>query len=164
MAGIKVNLNGFDALLEQIQKAEGNLDSAALRTVEAGAKIAEDALRTECAASAVPASVTNGISTKITQNGNRTSAHIGWEIGAVDIKNPSAGLKAIFLNYGTPRGRYTKAEAAVPSNKTESGWATTTDRGKIIGRGFIGRAKKKARPKIKKAQEEALREILKGLE
>lgn len=144
--GIKVSID-FKPLLEKIQEAGGSIDDAAKSAVDKGAAIVEDALRNECAASGVPTSVTSEIQTTTEGNGNRYSCKVGWKMGNYDPQKPSAGYKAVFLNYGTPR-RSTKSGA---------------NRGKIDARGFIGRAKKKAKPKVKKAQEEALQEILKGL-
>ena len=76
------------------------------------------------------------------QNGNAFSARVGYKKGAYDPKNPSIGYKVVFLNYGTP-------------NRTKHG--------KVVGRGFIQKAKRKALPKIRKQQEKALQDALKGL-
>jgi hypothetical protein len=78
----------------------------------------------------------------IEADGNRYRAAVGYKKGSYDPSNPSDGYKVVFLNYGTPR---------------------RTMHGKVAARGFIQKAKKKARPKIKKAQQETLDEILRGL-
>lgn len=146
--GIAVSVN-FNSLLEKIKEAEGDVEEAAWTAARKGAKVMHDELLTQCAASGVPASVSNAIAYQAERDkaGNRFACKVGWRVPEYDPKNPSTAHKAIFLNYGTPH-RYTESGA---------------DRGHMDGLGFIGRAKKKARPKIKKAQEAALNEILEGL-
>ena len=76
---------------------------------------------------------------QITVKGNRYSAAVGYKKGSYDPNDPSDGYKVVFLNYGTPR---------------------RTLHGKVAARGFIQATKKKARPRIKKAQRETLEKIL----
>lgn len=145
---ISVSVN-FAPLLEKINKAGGDVEAATWEAARKGARVMYEELKNEAAASGVPASVTNEITFQAERDdsGNRYACKVGWRMGEYDPSNPSTAYKAVFMNYGTPK-RYTQAGAY---------------RGSITGRGFIGRAKKKARPKIKKVQEEALSEILKGL-
>lgn len=159
--GIAVSVN-FMPLLEKIQKAQGDVEKATWEAARKGAKVMRDELVAECNASGVPQSISGAITFQAERDsaGNRYACKVGWRVPEYDPKNPSIAHKAIFLNYGTPK-RFTKKEVVVSINgKMHS---LGTDRGRIDGKGFIGRAKKKARPKIKKAQEEALREILEGL-
>lgn len=161
-SGIRVSVN-FAPLLERIKEAEGDVEAAAWTAARKGAKVMYDELKNEATASGVPASVTNEITFQAERDdaGNRIACKVGWRIPPYDPSNPSAGHKAIFMNYGTPHRHGRSGTKAFIDGR----WVTLdTDRGYITGRGFIGRAKKKARPKIKKAQEEALREILGGLE
>lgn len=146
--GVAVSVN-FSGLLEKIRAAEGDVEAAAWTAAKKGAKIMYDELQTQCDASGVPQNIKSGITFQAERDGkgNRFACKVGWRVPAYDPKNPSVAHKAIFLNYGTPH-RYTEGGA---------------DRGFVDGKGFIGRAKKKARPKIKKEQEAALREILEGL-
>ena len=160
--GIKVSVN-FDKLLEQIKRAEGDVEKATWEAARKGAKVMYDELVKECNASGVPSSVSNAISFSAERDdtGNRYACSIGWKMGEYNPKNPSAGFKAAFINYGTPR-RSVKAENA--RVRVNGEWRTIgTDRGYMDGKRFIGRAKKKARPKIKKEQEEVLKEVLRGL-
>ena len=147
-AGIGISVN-FNSLLEKIKEAEGDIEAATWEAARKGAKVMYDELQAQCSASGVPASVSNAITFQAERDnsGNRFACKVGWRVPDYDPKNPSPAHKAIFLNYGTPH------------RQTESG----ADRGYMDGKGFIGRAKKKARPKIKKAQEDALTEILEGL-
>lgn len=82
-------------------------------------------------------------------------------MGNYDPKNPSAGYKAVFRNYGTVRRtvKDTGEHATVGGN-----WKTLgTDRGAVTGTGFIATAKDASRPKVKKIQRQKLDDILKGL-
>ena len=161
-SGITVTVD-FKDLLEKIQEAGGDIEAATFDAARKSAKVIYNELLSESKASGLPESVTSAISFQAErdESGNRYGVTVGWKLGAFNPKNPSAGHKAIFQNYGTPH-RYTKLDRRVPA-KNESGWATTNDRGFITGRGFIARAKKKAQPKVKKIQQETLNEILRGL-
>lgn len=136
---IKLKLDGFDELLEQIEAAGRTADSAAESAVKAGAQVMQSELK-----SALSAATDSGLASrlpapKIEKHGNEVSASVGFQSTAYNPRNPSDYHKAIFLNYGTPMRRKHGQEAA---------------------RGFITKAKRRARPKIKKAQKEALEKIL----
>lgn len=137
-----LKLQGFDYLLDEIQRAGGNINNAVDKAVKAGAAELEAELRAQCAAADVPDSITNEIRTKHTRSGNLYKCQVGWEMGEYTPDNLTAGYKALFLNYGTPH---------------------RTKHGKIKARGFITAAKKKARRKVKLAQAQALDEIIRGL-
>ena len=160
--GVMVTV-GFADLLEKIQKAEGDIEAATWEAARKGAKVVRDELVSECNASGVPSSVSGAIAFKAERDaaGNRYACSIGWRMPEYDPRNPSPGHKAVFLNYGTPRR--TVKSAAVKLN-VNGEWVTLNpNRGYIDGRGFIGRAKKKARPKVKKMQKEVLEKIIKEL-
>lgn len=160
--GITVSVN-FEPLLERIKEAGGDMEEATWTAARKGAKAMFDELKAECAASGVPSSVSDAITFQAERDdaGNRFACSVGWRMPPYNPRELTAGYKAVFLNYGTPH-RYAKTGVHV---NVGGRWITLgDDRGSITGRGFIGRAKKKARPKIKKAQEEALQEILRGLE
>lgn len=137
-----LRLDGFDGLIKEIEKAGGKIDNAVEKASKAGAAELESSLKAECAADGVPASVSGEIRVEYERSGNAHKTRAGWEMGAYNPDNLSAGFKALFLNYGTP-------------NRTKHG--------KVKARGFITRAKKKSKKKIKAAQQGALDEILKGL-
>lgn len=158
-AGISVKVN-FDSLLEKIAEAQGDAEAATWEAARAGARALYNELQAECAASGVPASVSGAITMQAERDssGNRFACKVGWRVPEYNPANLSPAYKAIFINYGTPH-RYTKAETARVNINGEFR-TIGSDRGRIDGRGFIGRAKKKARPKIKAAQKEALVNIL----
>ena len=142
MAGSKaiLQLKGFDDLLEKIQKAGGAADRAADSCLRQSAQIMQSELKAQMQAADVKSSLIARMPPpKITVEGNRYSAAVGYEKGDYDPTNPSDGYKVVFLNYGTPR---------------------RTKHGKVAARGFIQAAKKKARPRIKKAQRATLEKIL----
>lgn len=141
--GINVTLTGFDELLSKIEKADGNIDEAVKKAVNAGASTAEQELRGQASASGVPGHLVGQVGKEVKHYGNTYRVKVGWKLGEYNPRNLSDGFKVLFLNYGTPHRQL---------------------RGQIAARGFIARAKKKAKPKIKKAQEEALRSILSDLE
>lgn len=142
-AGISLNLNGFDDLFEKIKKAGGTVDKAAKTCIEKSADTMQAELKEQMQSVNVSARLINAMPPpKITAQGNRYTANVGYEKGGYDQRNPSDGYKVVFLNYGTPK---------------------RTKHGKVKARGFIQAAKKKARPKIKKQQEETLNDILREL-
>lgn len=149
--GILVTV-GFKELLERIHEAGGDAEAATWKAAKKGASEMYKELKSEAEASGVPSDLTAwpklSFQAEKTDSGNRYACKVGWKIGAYDPKNPSDEHKVIFFNYGTPK-RYTR---------------DSSYRGYMDAAGFIGRAKKKARKNVKKAQEEALQEILKGLE
>ena len=142
-SGIKIKLEGFDDILAKIQKAGGTIDKAAKTCIEKSADIMQAELKEQMQNVNVSARLINAMPPpKITAQGNRYTANVGYEKGDYDPRNPSDGYKVVFLNYGTPK---------------------RTKHGKVKARGFIQSAKKNARPKIKKQQEETLNDILKEL-
>lgn len=135
-----LQLKGFDDLLEQIQKAGGSIDRAAESCVRQSAQIMQAELKAQMQAADVDSDLINSMpQPQITAKDNRYSAAVGYEKGDYDPNDPSDGYKVVFLNYGTPR---------------------RTMHGKVAARGFIQKAKTKARPQIKRAQQETLEKIL----
>lgn len=160
--GLAVTVNYGD-LLAKIQKLDGDVEQATWDAARKGARVLYDQLQSECTASGVPASVKDAIAMQAERSasGNRFACKVGWRMSPYDPQNLTPAYKAIFLNYGTPR-RHAKDGVRVQINGR---WVTLPDnRGYIDGRGFMGRAKKKARPKVKKTQEEVLKTIIEGLE
>ena len=142
-AGISLKLNGFDDLFEKIKKAGGTVDKAAKTCIEKSADTMQAELKEQMQSVNVSARLINAMPPpKISVDGNRYKAEVGYEKGDYDPRNPSDGYKVVFLNYGTPK---------------------RTKHGKVKARGFIHAAREKARPKIKKQQEETLNDILKEL-
>lgn len=135
-----LQLKGFDDILEQIQKAGGSIDAAADSCLRQSAQIMQQELQQQMQAAGVDSGLVGSMPPpQITVKGNRYSAAVGYKKGDYDPRNPSDGYKVVFLNYGTPR---------------------RTMHGKVEARGFIEKAKNKARPKIKRAQQETLDIIL----
>ena len=140
---MKLKLEGFDDLFEQIKKAGGTVDAAARSCLEESAQIMQSELKTQMQASGVDSGLINRMPPpEVETNGNRHTARVGYKKGNYDPRDPSDGYKVVFYNYGTPR---------------------RSKHGKVAARGFIQRAKKKASPRIKKAQKETLNKILGGL-
>lgn len=140
---IKLTLGGFDDLLTQIERAGGTIDDAATKCLQKSAGI----MHSELQAQMKNANVNSGLISRmpppqIEAAGNRYTARVGYKKGDYDPKNPSDGYKVVFANYGTPR---------------------RSVHGKQPAKGFIQKAKKKARATIKKVQAETLDEILRGL-
>lgn len=135
-----LQLKGFDELFDQIQKAGGSVDKAAESCLRQSAQIMQAELKAQMQAAGVESDLINRMPPpQITIKGNRYSAAVGYKKGSYDPNDPSDGYKVVFLNYGTPR---------------------RTLHGKVAARGFIQAAKKKARPRIKKAQQDTLEKIL----
>lgn len=142
--GINLKLEGFDELLRKIQKAGGTIDQAADSALRASAHIMQNELKEQMHAAGVdPGLIGRMPPPEIEIKGNRYRAEVGYPKGTFNEKDPSDAFKVIFLNYGTPRRKL---------------------HGNIEARGFIQKAKKKARPQIKKKQQEVLDKILGRLE
>ena len=134
-----LQLKGFDDLLEKIQKAGGDIDRAADSCLRQSAQIMQSELKAQMQAAGVDGDLINSMPPpQITVDGNNYSAAVGYQKGNFDPSNPSDGYKVVFLNYGTPR---------------------RTKHGKVAARGFIKKARDKARPQIKKAQRATLEKI-----
>lgn len=135
-----LQLKGFDELFDKIQKAGGSVDRAAESCLRQSAQIMQAELKAQMQTAGVESDLINSMPPpQIEVNGNRYSAAVGYKKGNYDPNDPSDEYKVVFLNYGTPR---------------------RTKHGKVAERGFIQAAKKKARPRIKKAQQETLDKIL----
>lgn len=140
MAKAILQLKGFEDLLEQIQKAGGSIDQAADSCLRQSAQIMQAEMKAQMQAADVDSDLINSMpQPQITVKENRYSAAVGYQKGDYDPNNLTDGYKVVFLNYGTPR---------------------RTKHGKVAARGFIEKAKKKARPQIKRAQQETLEKIL----
>lgn len=151
-SGITLNLEGFDELIKRLEAAGQKADKVCEKIMRESAKVAESELVSSARRADLDESLISEIRSNVKSEGGVISAEVGWELGAYDKKSPSAGYKVIFQNYGTSKRKTLKG-----SNRGE---ISRSDRGR---RQFIAKAKKNARPKIKKLQQEALDEILGGL-
>lgn len=160
-AGMVLKLEGFEELLAQIQKAGGTIDNAAESCLRKSAQIMHNELKSQMQGAGVDGGLVGRMpQPDISREGNKYKAKVGYKMGSYDPRNPSDGFKVVFLNYGTPKRAAEKGKHAL----INGAWVTLgADRGAIVGKGFIAAAKKKARPQIKKAQQETLEEILGGL-
>lgn len=144
---IKLDLKGFDEMLRKIEKANGNVDAAAKKCMDKSAQIMQDELKSQMQAADLQNTMSRLISRmpspRVENDHGLWTAQVGYEKGAYDPKNPSDAYEVIFINYGTPR---------------------RAKHGKVQARGFIAKAKKKAKSKIKKEQQQILDEILRGLQ
>lgn len=137
---IKLKFTGFEDLLKDIEAAEGSMNAAAESALRQGAQILQSELKSEMESANVPKDLINAMPPFEVENlGNTHVARVGYKKGAYNPDDLSDGYKVVFLNYGTP-------------NRTKHG--------QVTARGFIQKAKRKARPKIKKAQKQALEKIL----
>ena len=140
---IKLKLSGFENLLKDIEKASGSINAATRKCMENSAESMEAELKSKMQSANVPQNLIGSMpASEIESTGNRITARVGYKKGAYDPKNPSDGYLVVFLNYGTPK---------------------RTQHGKVKARGFIQKAKRSAKKKIKAEQEKTLKEILKGL-
>ena len=159
MGRIKLQLKGFDDMLEQIQKAGGNVNQAAESCIREAAQIMHTELKAEAQSSGMDGGLVGRMpQPEITVNGNRYEAKVGYKMGDYNPDNPSDGFKAVFWNYGTPNRQTNSDKQRVSINGR---WVTLgRSRGTIAEHGYIARAKKAAAPKIRKAQRKTLKEIL----
>lgn len=159
MGRIKLQLKGFDDMLEQIQQAGGDVNQAAESCIRESAQIMQADLKAEMQSSGVDGGLVSRMpQPEIAVNGNAYSAKVGYKMGGYDPSNPSDGYKVAFLNYGTANRRTQDSKQRV---MVGGEWVTLgANRGAIAEHGFIARAKDAARPKIKKAQRQTLKSIL----
>lgn len=137
---IKLKLDGFDDLFEQIKAAGGTVDNAAESCVKESAQIMHNELKAQMRKSDVdPDLIESMPPPEIEVDGNAYVARVGYKKGNYNPDNISDAHKVVFRNYGTPK---------------------RSKHGKIAAKGFIQRAKKKARPQINKSQQATLDKIL----
>ena len=140
---IQLKLDGFEQLLKEIQQAEGNVEKATETCLRKSAAIMQDTLKAEMRRSDIDGEFIERMPEyEIEKNYGLITARVGYKKGAYNPDNLSDGYKAVFLNYGTPDRK---------------------KHGKVKARGFISRAKSKAKKPIKQQQEATLKDILKGL-
>ena len=147
-SGIHIDLKGFEKQLAELNKKSEEIDKIASKAIKDSAKIVEAELKAEAVASAVPDSIINEMHTKVSNKDDRYTADIGWELGSYSSQNPSVGYIAMFLNYGAVRG-------GSENRKTRRG----QNRGKLQARQFIERAKKAAKPKVKRQVKKIIEEV-----
>lgn len=137
---IKLKLSGFDDLFEQIKKAGGKVDEAAEQCLQESAQVMQNELKAQMQKSGVDSDLIDRMPTpELTRDGNTMIARVGYKKGAYNPNDISDGYKVVFLNYGTPK---------------------RSMHGKIVARGFIDKAQRKAKKQIKKKQEETLKKII----
>ena len=135
---IKLQLKGLEEMLEKLQAAGKDVDSAAKKCITESAKIVEKEYVAQMRASNVDQGLIDRMDPIRYETGNNTyAAKIGYKTGNYNPKDLTDGFKAIFINYGTPR---------------------------ISPREFIAHMKKKAYPQVKKKQKEIFDEIMGDLQ
>ena len=142
-SGITLKLDGFEELIAKIKAANGDVSKAVDKAMKKSADVQQEELKSQMhkAKFKTHTGVDSGLVNRmpppsVEWDGNRCVAKIGYPKGEYNKKNPSDAYEVIFLNYGTPRIKPTR---------------------------FINKAKSKAKPQIKKAQEEAFNEIIQEL-
>ena len=144
-AKLKLTLNGFEKMLEEIQSAGGEIKPATERALQSSANLVTAKIRTGAEARGLG---TEGIiNPAVKWNGNRATVEVGYELGSYNSRNPSAGYIALFTEYGTAK------------RKTKKG----ANRGKENANPFIRPAVTEGKKEIVKAQKTALERVLKGL-
>lgn len=140
---IKLKFEGFDELLKEIEAAGRSIDSAVESTMRQSAQTMQSTLKSEMQSANVSEHLISDMpQPEVFKDGNTFVARVGYVKDAYNPTNPSNAYKVIFLNYGTPH---------------------RSKHGKVKARGFVEKAKRKARPKIKKQQKETLEKILSRL-
>ena len=141
---IKLKLDeGWHDLIREIEKAGGKIDKAVTVCQERSANVMQHELVDQMQRSKVDSELISRIPSPVVENNHGViTARVGYKKGSYNPQNISDGYKVVFINYGTPRRK---------------------KHGKIQPRGFITKAKNKARKNIKAEQEKAFNEILEGL-
>ena len=141
---IKLNLDkGFQKMISDLNLSEKESKRVADSCIRQSAQIMQSELQSAMKSSDLDQSLTNRMPPfQIKETDGKYRAEIGFTGTSYSPRNLSDYHKAVFANYGTP---YRKKHGIEKS------------------RGFVQRAKKSARPKIKKAQKSALKKILERL-
>lgn len=151
---MRLQVKGFDEMLDKIQKAGGDVDKAARNCMEKSIKILESNLINEAQASGAD---TGEVAHSVTVSGNRIAAETGWKLGSYDSNNPSEGYRAMFVEFGTGKS---SARSKGKDRQTAAGY----NRGSTEPRPFIAKARKKSAKPIRAIQQETLQNIVKELE
>lgn len=139
-----LTLYGFSEWVEKIQQAvDVNIDEVTEKCFEQCSEIVTEELDKKMTAKNVPQSLKSKVTSMKEHEGNYYVFSHGWT-----KRDPASFAKVCYLNYGTPK-RFTKDGKY---------------RGKIDARGFITNAKRAAAQRCKKAQKDALNEIMQGIE
>lgn len=143
---IRLKLEGFDELIKEIQKAEGNVEKATIQCMQKSGQIMHGEIKSAMQKANKEGTFSDLIERmpepSVENDHGLITARVGFKKGNYDPRNLSDGYKAVFLNYGTP-------------NRTKHGVEKA--------RGFLNKAKSKAKKQIQQQQEAALKDILKGL-
>lgn len=146
---IRLKLEGFDELLKEIEAAGQSMKSAVESTMKESAQTMQEQLKSEMRKANVPNDLVERMPLpSVTASDTNVYAEVGYHKGPYNPNDLSDGYKVVFLNYGTP-------------NRKKHG---KIQKGGKIKLGFIKRAKSKARPILRKQQEETLKKILSGLQ
>ena len=139
--GISLDLVGFDVFVKKLEAAGQSVDATCEKAIKRAADTADSALREEMKRSNVSSRLISSMPPpEIEKKESVYTARVGYKKGAYHPENPSDGYKVVFLNYGTPRRK---------------------KHGKVKARGFISRAKRKAKARIKQAENDAFETIIK---
>ena len=111
---IKIKLEGFDELLEQIEKAEGEADRAANSALSASAVIMESELRAQLNAATESNLAQRMPKFKIKHNGNSYRAEVGFQSTPYNPRDPSDYHKASLVL------GHAKAEPGTPISLIDS--------------------------------------------
>ena len=143
---IKLDLGDWGKLLDEVRKAEGDVKKVGYQCTKNCAEIMKEELKTQMLKADTKGNwgdLYSDLSIQsLVENHGEFNTSIGWIKGPYNPEDLSSGYKVVFINYGTP-------------NRTQHG--------QIKARGFIQKAKRKAKKPIHEEQEKAFKEILKGL-
>lgn len=141
-----LQLEGFDELITKLQQAGREVDFECEKMFSECCKVTTDTLVERARAANLDEDLLKKMIRKKWHRYNVFHFEVGWEKPHKGKPLPDA-YKVMFINYGTPYRQTRKGE----------------DRGRIEGRGFIGKAKKSAKYKVKRLQKKFLEDVLKDL-
>lgn len=154
MGRMRLQVKGFDEMLDAIKRAGGDVDKAAKVCMEKSIQVLESNLISEAKASGAE---TSTVFHKVTSNGNMVAAETGWKLGEYDSNNPSEGYRAMFIEFGTGKS---SERGKGKDRQTAAGY----NRGSTAPRPFLAQARKKSVKAIRAVQQETLQNITKELD
>lgn len=158
MGKARIELKGFDEFYEKLQRVSDNADKVAEKKFDECLSIIESELKNKGQAAGLSSHLLQGITRDTLVFNGSWLAKVGWKQRKAEAGYISDYHKVIFLNYGTPRRKVKTDKQKIAIN---GDWKTlTNDRGEIMKRGFIKRAKLSSNRKIKTLMKNTLHEML----
>lgn len=149
-----IQLTGFDELYKEFEKAGKQAEIEGRKCFERCAEVIYDELHDKAQQAGLDENLLEKMDDRMIEDHGIWRYEVGWRKQKPTTGNPLPDTyKVMFYNYGTPM------------RKTKGGQNRGREKPHPEGsHGFIKKAKLSSKNKVKKIQQNALKEILKGLD